>query len=90
MIQKGISNGKLKLLDIDPMELARQLTVIESSLYRKITAIECLLRCKNSKVVDHIADIIQLSNKVNRSLALLNMCAHPMTDCALGQLDHPW
>ncbi len=33
---------KLKFLDIDPTEFARQLTIIESRLYGKIKATECL------------------------------------------------
>ena len=33
---------KLKFLDIDPLEFARQLTVIESKLYGKIKPTECL------------------------------------------------
>ena len=33
---------KLKFLDIDPMEFARQLTVIESRAYAKIKPTECL------------------------------------------------
>ncbi|KAF3216851.1 hypothetical protein TWF679_002690 [Orbilia oligospora] len=33
---------KLKFLDIDPLEFARQLTIIESKAYTKIKATECL------------------------------------------------
>ncbi|KAJ1921760.1 hypothetical protein H4219_000493 [Mycoemilia scoparia] len=36
------SMKKLKLLDISPIELARQLTLIDSQLFNKIKTIECL------------------------------------------------
>ena len=39
-ILKGMNKGKLKLLDIDPLELACQIT-LKSALY-KIKLIECL------------------------------------------------
>ncbi|KIW33201.1 uncharacterized protein PV07_00071 [Cladophialophora immunda] len=35
---------KLKFLDIDPKEFARQLTIIESKLYGKIKPVECLAK----------------------------------------------
>lgn len=41
---------KLKFLDIDPMEFARQLTIIESRLYSKIRATECLNKTWQKKV----------------------------------------
>ncbi|CAG8778456.1 9385_t:CDS:2, partial [Acaulospora colombiana] len=33
---------KIKFLDLDPLEIARQLTIIESKLYNKIQPVECL------------------------------------------------
>lgn len=41
---------KLKFLDIDPTEFARQLTIIESRLYSKIRATECLNKTWQKKV----------------------------------------
>lgn len=67
IVPKGMRKGKLTLLDIDPLELARQLTLMEFALYRKITAIECLQRSRQQKVgehKDHITDVIQMTNKV--------------------------
>ncbi len=60
------SNKKLKLLDIDPLELARQLTIFESSLYQKIMPIECLTRSREQKQEnpDNISNSIQTSNRV--------------------------
>lgn len=57
---------KLKLLDIEPLELARQLTVKESDLYRKIRPMECLQRAREQRSdnMDNIATVIQTSNRV--------------------------
>lgn len=62
--------GRLKLLDIEPVELARQLTLVESQLYLKITPAECLARSKDSADtgrVDNIKSIISTANKVSRN-----------------------
>ncbi|KAI5122473.1 hypothetical protein M0805_008783 [Coniferiporia weirii] len=67
IIPKGMNKNRLKLLDIDPLELARQLTIMEFALYRKIKAIECLQRSREQKVgehKDHITDVIQMTNKI--------------------------
>lgn len=40
---------KLKFLDIDPIEFARQLTIIESKLYGKIKPVECLAKTWEKK-----------------------------------------
>lgn len=61
------TSKKLKLLDIDPLELARQLTLMEAALYKKIRPMECLQRsreAKPGKTADNITTIIQLSNRV--------------------------
>lgn len=59
---------KLKLMDIDSVEMARQLTIMESELYKKIRAIDCLNRSKEQKgknsSSDHISAIIDHTNKV--------------------------
>ncbi|OJD12860.1 hypothetical protein AJ78_06610 [Emergomyces pasteurianus Ep9510] len=41
---------KLKFLDIDPLEFARQLTIIESRLYAKIKPTECLNKTWQKKL----------------------------------------
>ncbi|KDR82605.1 hypothetical protein GALMADRAFT_238008 [Galerina marginata CBS 339.88] len=60
------SSKKLKLLDIDPLELARQLTIMESQLYQKIKPMECLQRSREQKTenVDNITTVIQTSNRI--------------------------
>ncbi|KAF5381236.1 hypothetical protein D9757_007853 [Collybiopsis confluens] len=65
-------NKKLKLTDIDPLELARQLTLFESSLYQKIRPMECLQRAREGSkgdkgeagAMDNIAFVIQTSNRI--------------------------
>jgi son of sevenless-like protein len=59
-------NKKLKLLDIHPLELARQLTLMESQLYQKIKPMECLQRSREQRTenVDNITTVIQTSNRI--------------------------
>jgi len=67
IIPKGMNKNKMKLLEIDPLELARQLTLLESTLYKRIRPYECLQRARESKTgenKDHITDVIQLTNKI--------------------------
>ncbi|KZT73841.1 ras GEF [Daedalea quercina L-15889] len=57
----------MKLLDIDPIEIARQLTLMEFAMYKKIRSMECLMRSKASKPGKHndsFSQIIQLTNKI--------------------------
>ena len=57
----------MTLLDIEPLELARQLTIMESKLFAKIRAMECLNRGRDGKPGDsddNISAIIDTSNKV--------------------------
>ncbi|KAF8237166.1 ras GEF [Tricholoma matsutake] len=60
------TNRKLKLTDIEPVELARQLTIMESNLYQKIRPLECLQRAREQKTesMDNIAFVIQTSNRI--------------------------
>lgn len=69
------STKKLKLLDIDPLELARQLTLMEGSMYKRIRPIECLQRSREQKAknTDNIASIIQLSNRVSPIEVVVNV-----------------
>lgn len=60
------SKGKLKLGDIDSMEMARQLTLMESALYQKIRPTECLQRSRDQKGdnSDNISAMIQFANRM--------------------------
>ncbi|CAE6412129.1 unnamed protein product [Rhizoctonia solani] len=56
---------RLKLLDIDPLELARQLTLLESKQYNAIKPIECLARARDEPAEnDSIKTIITTTNKI--------------------------
>lgn len=72
------NSKKLKLLDIDSLELARQLTILESQLYQKIRPMECLQRSREQKTDhnDNIAAVIQTSNRV---LSFYNHCSILLT-----------
>jgi son of sevenless-like protein len=61
------NSKKIKLLDIDSLELARQITIIESRLYQKIKPMECLQRSREQREGDHndsITAVIQMANHV--------------------------
>ncbi|KAJ1303388.1 hypothetical protein OPQ81_011580 [Rhizoctonia solani] len=56
---------RLKLLDIEPLELARQLTLLESKQYNAIKPIECLARARDEPAEnDSIKTIITTTNKI--------------------------
>jgi son of sevenless len=59
-------SGKIKLLEIDALELARQLTILESELFFKIKQSDCIARSKESTPSgpDTIKSVINLANKV--------------------------
>ncbi|KAH9980235.1 ras guanine nucleotide exchange factor domain-containing protein [Lactifluus volemus] len=73
------TSKKLKLLDFDPLEVARQLTMIECQLYMKIRPSECLMRSREQKSDnnDNIAAIIVTTNKI----------AHWVADTVLSKED---
>lgn len=58
---------QLKLLDIDTLEMARQLTIMESQLYQQIKPIECLMRSRETKddYKDNITNVTQNFNRVS-------------------------
>lgn len=60
---------KMKLLDVDPTELARQLTIMDATLYSRIRVTECLMRAKEQKSKnsdrDNISSIIERTNQVS-------------------------
>ena len=63
-----MNKGRLKTLEIDPLELPRQKTIMEFFLYKKMEAIECLQRSseqKGGENKDHITDVIQVARQLN-------------------------
>lgn len=64
------------LLNMDPLELAKQLTAMEFGLYSNIKPEEWLLRLRATNPVksgDNIARIVELSNKVRRTHSLCTL-----------------
>ena len=58
---------KLKLLDLDPLEIARQLTLKDCALFGKITVQECLGKAWPKQFgsdAPNISTMIDLSNAV--------------------------
>lgn len=60
---------KIKFLDIDPLEMARQLTLIDSRLYNRIRPSECLnkswSRENGTEIAKGIRDVISANNRVS-------------------------
>lgn len=56
---------KFKLLDLDPIELARQLTIIESRLFNKLRLMDCLQRAKEQQSTQNIKDVITTQNGIS-------------------------
>lgn len=61
-----LNKGRLKILEIEPLEMARQLTIMESNLFQRIRPIECLQRAREGKAEnqDNITLCIHASNKI--------------------------
>jgi son of sevenless len=64
---------KIKLTDLDSLEIARQLTIIESKEYQKLRPIEFLMKAwsdKESNVAVNVKAMIATSNQVSGWVAL--------------------
>ena len=63
------SGKQLKLFDIDPLELARQLTILEWGLFRKLRPMECLQRSREQRPehIDNITSVILTNDRVSTS-----------------------
>ena len=72
---KGYPMKKTKLLDIDYIELARQLTIKEFKLYSKITKFECLTKVWGNKS-GLKEDILSITNFIKTSNQLTNFVAY--------------
>jgi hypothetical protein len=57
---------RLKLLDLDTLELARQLTLIESRLYSQIRSPECLNKAWSDKRLSEAPNIKEMIRKTNQ------------------------
>ncbi|KDQ09889.1 hypothetical protein BOTBODRAFT_178627 [Botryobasidium botryosum FD-172 SS1] len=60
---------KFTLLDVDPLEVARQLTIMESRLFTKIRPHEFLTRGKEGGGDDNVKAVITLTNQISAWVA---------------------
>ncbi|KAH7127705.1 ras guanine nucleotide exchange factor domain-containing protein [Dactylonectria macrodidyma] len=75
---------KLKFLDIDVTEFARQLTIIESRLYGKIKATECLNKTWQKKIAEGEPD---LAPNVKALILHSNQMTNWVAEMILAQMD---
>ncbi|KHO00862.1 Ras guanine nucleotide exchange factor [Metarhizium album ARSEF 1941] len=75
---------KLKFLDVDVTEFARQLTIIESRLYGKIKAAECLNKTWQKKVAEGEPD---LAPNVKALILHSNQMTNWVAEMILAQMD---
>lgn len=67
---------KLKFIDIDPLELARQLTIMDGRLFARITPQECLGKAwpkQYGSEAPNISAMIDMSNAVRPSRVLISL-----------------
>ncbi|KAI9856505.1 MAG: hypothetical protein M1813_008883 [Trichoglossum hirsutum] len=76
---------KLKFLDIDTTEFARQLTIIESKLYGKIKPTECLNKTWNKK--EHSEDGAEPAENVKALILHSNQLTNWVAEMILTQSD---
>lgn len=73
---KGFSLRKIKLVDIEYIELARQLTLREFELFRGITKLACIHKVWGKKSglaesIEHISNFIKASNQLTNFVAYM-------------------
>ncbi|KAK6461660.1 cell division control protein 25 [Scheffersomyces coipomensis] len=76
LIKGSLISKKMKLMDIDYVELARQLTIREFNLYAKISKFACLAKVWGNKsglneTIENIQSFIQASNQLTNYVAYM-------------------
>jgi len=67
IVSKSLSASKIKLIDLDPLELARQLTIMESKIFCQIQPTECLGKAwsgQDDRTSPNIRALINRANKL--------------------------
>ncbi|KAF9430795.1 hypothetical protein BGZ94_003845 [Podila epigama] len=74
---------RIRFMDLDPLELARQLTIMEANLYNKIRPIECLGKAWTS------TDPVQAAKAVNikKIIEISNLYANWINELVLSERD---
>ncbi|KAF8923150.1 hypothetical protein BGZ58_003299 [Dissophora ornata] len=58
---------KIKFLELDPLEFARQLTIMEATVYNKIRPVECLAKAWTSEVPEMAAKAVNIKKMIETS-----------------------
>ncbi|KAF9988961.1 hypothetical protein BGZ75_008142 [Mortierella antarctica] len=72
---------KIKFLELDPLELARQLTIMEATVYNKIRPVECLAKAWTSEDVDIAAKAVNIKRIIETS----NLYANWINEIVLSE-----
>ncbi|KNC52502.1 Ras guanine nucleotide exchange factor A [Thecamonas trahens ATCC 50062] len=72
-VPRALGAGAMTVLDVDPTELARQLTLMEMEMYRAIQPYECLNKAWSQSAVEapHIIALAKRFNYVSRWVSTL-------------------
>ncbi|KAF9924761.1 hypothetical protein FBU30_005311 [Linnemannia zychae] len=72
---------KIKFLELDPLEFARQLTIMEASVYNKIRPVECLDKCWASEDPALAAKAVNIKKMIETS----NLYANWVNELVLSE-----
>ncbi|KAG0205022.1 hypothetical protein BGX28_003228 [Mortierella sp. GBA30] len=74
---------RIKFMDLDPLELARQLTIMEAGYYNKIKPIECLAKAWTSEDPELAAKAVNIKKMIETS----NLYANWIDEIVLSEKD---
>ncbi|KAG0341389.1 hypothetical protein BG004_006046 [Podila humilis] len=72
---------KIKFLELDPLELARQLTIMEANVYNKIRPVECLAKAWTSEDPEVAAKAVNIKKMIETS----NLYANWINELVLSE-----
>ncbi|KAF9898508.1 hypothetical protein BX616_003934, partial [Lobosporangium transversale] len=72
---------KIKFLELDPLEFARQLTIMEATVYNKIRPVECLAKAWMSEDPDIAAKAVNIKKMIETS----NLYANWINELVLSE-----
>ena len=72
---------KIKFLELDPLEFARQLTIMEAHVYNKIRPVECLAKAWMSDDPEMAAKAVNIKKMIETS----NLCSNWINELVLSE-----
>ncbi|GJJ73293.1 son of sevenless [Entomortierella parvispora] len=72
---------KIKFLELDPLEFARQLTIMEAQVYNKIRPVECLAKAWMSDDPEMAAKAVNIKKMIETS----NLCSNWINELLLSE-----